>query len=153
MNLGHSTDALDRDVRHVIYDRFMKSGRAPTVVEICQELSRAESDVREAFARLAGGRVIVLQEGSGEILMANPFSAVPTAFLVEAGERSWYGNCIWDALGIAAMLGEDARITTGCGDCSDAMVLRVEGGKLAEGDGLVHFSVPAARWWENITFT
>jgi hypothetical protein len=36
--------------------------------------------------------------------MANPFSAVPTPFLVRSGDRSWYGNCIWDALGIPAML-------------------------------------------------
>jgi hypothetical protein len=146
-------DALDREVRRVIYERFMTSGRAPAVAEVAQELSRSDEDVRGSFGRLATGRVVVLQEGNGEILMANPFSAVPTPFLVEAGDRSWYGNCIWDALGIPAMLGEDARITTGCGDCSDAMVLRVEGGRLVEGEGLIHFAVPAARWWENIKFT
>ena len=87
--------------------------------------------------------------------MANPFSAVPTPFLVEIGDLSWWGNCIWDALGIAAMVKGDARIVTGCADCSDEMELRVEGGRLrTEGEeGIIHFSVPARRWWENIKFT
>src|SRR5437667_11759339 len=42
----------------------------------------------------------VLQE-NGELWRAAPFSAVPTAFPVKVGDRSYYGNCIWDALGIA----------------------------------------------------
>jgi hypothetical protein len=87
--------------------------------------------------------------------MANPFSAVPTPFLVTAGERSWWGNCIWDAMGIAAMVRHDARVLTGCGDCNDAMQVRIEDGmaRMAEGEGIVHFSVPARRWWDNIKFT
>ena len=34
-----------------------------------------------------------------------------------AGRRSYFGNCIWDALGVAAMLGEDVEIPAACGDC------------------------------------
>ena len=102
--------------------------------------------------------MLVLQEEDQEILMANPFSAVPTPFLVEVGERSWWGNCIWDALGIGAMVKGDPRITTGCGDCNDAMVLEVRDGALhleggEPGDGIIHFSVPARRWWDNVKFT
>jgi hypothetical protein len=98
--------------------------------------------------------ILVLQEND-EILMANPFSAVPTAFLVTAGKRSWWGNCIWDAMGIAAMVRSDATISTGCGDCNDALRIDVEGasGRLVGGEGIVHFSVPASRWWDNIKFT
>jgi hypothetical protein len=33
------------------------------------------------------------------------------------------------------------------------MELRVEGGELGEGDGVAHFAVPAARWWDDIGFT
>jgi hypothetical protein len=32
--------------------------------------------------------------------MLNPFSAVETPHRVEAGGRSWFANCAWDALGI-----------------------------------------------------
>ena len=33
------------------------------------------------------------------------------------------------------------------------MRLRVEAGELIDGDGLAHFAVPAAHWWDDIGFT
>jgi hypothetical protein len=87
--------------------------------------------------------------------MANPFSAVPTPFLVETRSQEWWGNCIWDALGIAAMVKQDAHISTGCGDCNDALSILIRGGsaRMEGGEGIIHFSVPARRWWDNIKFT
>jgi hypothetical protein len=41
--------------------------------------------------------------------MAMPLSAIPTPFQVEVGGRHFFGNCIWDALGIVAMLGGTER--------------------------------------------
>jgi hypothetical protein len=127
----------------------------PLAAELAADLSLDTGAVRAAFRRMKEGHILVLQEGDEEVLMANPFSAVPTPFLVEIGANSWWGNCIWDAMGIAAMVKGDARITTGCGDCNDAMVLLIEGGSLRmeQGDGIVHFSIPAKRWWDNIKFT
>jgi hypothetical protein len=114
-----------------------------------------ESDrdsVAESFRRLAGGRILVLQRDSGEILMAPPYSAVPTPFAVETSHYATYGNCIWDALGIAAMLGIDAKIVTSCGDCGTAAEVVVEDGAV-RGDGLIHFALPARQWWNDIVFT
>ena len=85
--------------------------------------------------------------------MANPISAVPTPFLVRAGDRSWYGNCIWDAMGISAMLQQDAVIETSCGCCGTAMQVTVVNGSLGEAPGIARFAVPAARWWDDIVFT
>jgi hypothetical protein len=51
------------------------------------------------------------------------------------------------------MLGQDARILAACGDCGEAMQLSIEGGKLAPAEGIIHFSIPARRWWENIVYT
>jgi hypothetical protein len=96
--------------------------------------------------------VLVLQE-SGEILMANPFSAVPTPFIVEAGERRYWANCIWDGLGVLAMTGADGRVLASCGDCGEAMGVQVQGGDLVSPEGLIHFAVPARQWWSNIKFT
>jgi hypothetical protein len=95
---------------------------------------------------------LVLQKGSGEVLMANPFSAVPTPFLVKAGDCSYYGNCIWDAMGIPAMLKQDAFIEASCGCCSTAMNLKITNGSLEEARGLAHFAIPAAHWWDDIVF-
>ena len=56
-----------------------------------------------------------------ELLMANPFSAVPTAYRVRAGGRSWYANCAWDAFGICAALDSNGVIDTRCPDCGESM--------------------------------
>jgi hypothetical protein len=147
--------ALDFEVRRHIYDELIKRKAMPSATQLAEGMGLPVDEVRDSFKRMKEAHVLVLQEGDGEILMANPFSAVPTPFIVRAGERSWWGNCIWDAMGIAAMVRKDAIITTGCGDCNDAMEVRIEGGSVSvTGDeGIVHFSVPAARWWDNIKFT
>jgi hypothetical protein len=108
--------------------------------------------VRESLERLAAGRVLVLQRDSREVLMASPFSAVPTPFAVHANGRLYYGNCVWDALGVPVMLGVDARVEASCGCCGEAMALRVTGGELEPVEGTVHFAVPAHRWWQDIVY-
>jgi Alkylmercury lyase len=85
--------------------------------------------------------------------MAHPLSAVPTAFRVETRRGSYYGNCVWDALGIPAMLGVDARIETACPDCDEEIVFVVRNGELEPVEAVAHFAVPAARWWDDIGHT
>jgi len=140
-------------VRRTVYDGFILETRPLSRAEIGARLGVAESDVAQAFARLSAGRVLVLQPGSGEVLMANPFSAVPTPFLVEAGPRRWWGNCIWDALGIPAMVDTDARLLTSCPDCGQAISLEICDGAVGAAQSVAHFVVPAARWWDDVVFT
>ena len=144
--------AFDRVVRSHVYDYVMREGLPPTIAVTARALSRSSDVVRDSFQRLADGHILVLQKGSGEILMANPFSAVPTAFLVKAGSCSYYGNCIWDAMGIPAMLGQDAVIEASCGCCSTAINLKISHGSLEEARGIAHFAIPAAHWWDDIVF-
>ena len=144
--------ALDKVVRFHVYDYVMREGLLPTIAETSSALAYPSDEVRVSFQRLADGHIIVLQKESGEILMANPFSAVPTPFLVKVGNRSYYGNCIWDAMGIPAMLKQDATIEASCGCCSTAMSLKVTNGSLEEARGLTHFAIPAAHWWDDIVF-
>ena len=144
--------AFDLAVRHLVYDHVMREGLPPTIVETSSALSRSPDEVRSSFQRLSDGHVLVLQKGSGEILMANPFSAVPTPFVVKAGGRSYYGNCIWDAMGIPAMLKQDGVIQASCGCCSRAMNLKISNGSLEESQGIAHFAIPAAHWWDDIVF-
>ena len=150
-----STDLTphDKEVRRLIFDTLMRTGQAPLTTEIASTLGAPHESVRQSFQRLAGAHMLLLQRASGEILMAGPFSAVPTAFHVRSGGISYWGNCIWDALGIPAMLHQDALITTACGDCGEAMQLDIEGGTLAPADGLIHFAIPARRWWDNLVYT
>ena len=144
--------AFDKTVRYHVYDYTMREGLPPTIAETSTALSRSTDEVRASFQRLADGHIIVLQKQSGEILMANPFSAVPTPFLVKVGDCSYYGNCIWDAMGIPAMLKQDAVIEASCGCCSTAISLKVTNGSLEEARGIAHFAIPAAHWWDDIVF-
>jgi len=144
--------ALDIRVRAHVYDVTMRTGAPPTSAEVARAMSLSSDAVPGAFHRLADAHVLVLKPDAGEILMANPFSAVPTPFLVETEKFSAYGNCIWDALGIPAMLGRDARIVTSCADCGASAEIMISGGEV-NGDGILHFAIPARDWWNDIVFT
>ena len=143
---------FDRRLRQYIYKHFIRRGRAPTLAEMAAGISATLPAVRGGLRRLADTHAFVLQE-DGELWRAAPFSAVPTAFPVRAGNRSWYGNCIWDALGIPAMLHEDALIPTSCGCCNHEIVLEVKRGKLLGPRAIIHFAVPARNWYQDIVFT
>ena len=145
-------EAQDSQVRASVYDATMATGLPPTVAELTQRLGIPTAAVRESLERLAAAKALVLQREGREVLMANPFSAVPTPFAVHAKSRMYYGNCIWDALGIPAMLRADARIDSSCGCCGEGMRLAVEGGELREAPGVVHFAIPAHRWWQDIVY-
>ena len=143
---------FDVQLRAHVYDATFRDGTPPRIDAAASALGVSVGEVRESLRRLAAARALVLQ-ADDEILMANPFSAVPTPFTVVAGGRSYYGNCIWDALGIPALLGADATVTAGCGDCGEDLTLVVANGGLVQSEGVVHFAVPARRWWDNIGFT
>jgi alkylmercury lyase-like protein len=145
---------IDRDVRLSVYRKIVEEGRPPTAPEVAGELGIATPDVETSFRRLADARVFVLAPGTPYIWMANPFSAIPTPFEVLVGDRRYFGNCIWDALGIPACLDADARIRTHCPDCSEPLSLDVRNGTIDEpAESVIHFAVPAARWWEDIGST
>lgn len=144
--------ATDTDVRVEVYRFFVDRGRAPVPAELAENLGMVQSAVEDALRRLADEHVLVLAPGTPYIWMANPLSALPTAYPVQAAGRTWFGNCIWDALGVVAMLGGDGTVTTWCPDCGEHLAVEVVNHQLVSGQGLVHFAVPAARWWDDIGF-
>jgi hypothetical protein len=148
------TSDLDNRVRMHVYERFVADGRPPNVDEAGAALDLSRDEAADAYRRLEQARVIVLAPGTTNIWMANPLSAVPTPFRVITDDgRSWWGNCIWDALGVLAMVGANGAVDTTCPDCGERMELRIEDERLESVDAVVHFGVPAARWWDNIGFT
>jgi hypothetical protein len=141
-------------VRNTTYRMFVDLGRAPTVEEVAGEAMRPRASIEAAWSELHHAHALVLNQATGEIRMANPFSAVPTAYRVHAAGRWWYGNCAWDAVGICAALHADGRIEASCPDCGGAIALQVREARIDDDQGLLfHCLVPAARWWEDIGFT
>jgi hypothetical protein len=87
-----------------------------------------------ATLRALAARHVVVLDDEDHILMAHPFAAHRDGTRVSAGDRTWWGNCAWDAYGIVAAL-----------DLADAAI---------DPDGtLFHIAVPARDWWADIGFT
>lgn len=145
-------DPLDLQIRNATYRWFVDHGRAPSPGDIAVVTGTPETAVRASWIRLHDGHALVLDD-AGAIGMLNPFSAVPTPFVVEAAGRSWYANCGWDAFGIGAALHVDSTIRTECGDCHEPLEIQVLDGRPDPADLVWHVLVPAARWWDDIGFT
>jgi hypothetical protein len=146
-------DAGDLALRNHIYRRFVELGRAPRFEQLANELEWPREDVAAGMRRLHDAHAVVLDPGGTRILMAQPFSAVPTPHHVVVEEREWYANCAWDAFGVLAALGVDGHISSACADCDAAVEIDVRGGAPADDDHVVHVNVPAAHWWDDIVFT
>ena len=144
---------FDLQVRSHIYDACLQRGQPPLIRELSSSMNAPAAQIQESLSNLAEAHMLVLQKESREILMANPFSAVPTPFLVHTPQFSCYGNCIWDSFGIAAMLNQDVHIQTSCADCGRALQVEVINGEIHGDAGIVHFAVPAHHWWDDIVFT
>ena len=145
-------DAADLELRNATYASFVELGRAPSSGEVAQGVARAPSVVRAGGRRLHEAHALVLDD-SGELRMANPFSAVPTRHRVRAAGRTWWANCAWDAFGICAALHVDGRVESSCPDCGEALTVEVRDGRPDDESLVFHCLVPAARWWDDIVFT
>ena len=144
--------AFDTRIRTYVFDALMRTATVPPFDAIAGDFEREPDEIRESFRRLAEAHIFVLQD-TGELMAANPFAAIPTPFQIIANGVRYSAMCIWDSLGIPAMLGSDAEVQTTCGDCYGEMVLRIAVGELQRADGVVHFAVPAAQWWNNIVYS
>lgn len=143
----------DITLRNETYQAFVALGRAPSAEEAAVVMQSTAAEVVEGWRRLHEEHALVLNSAGTEIRMANPFSAVPTAFRVWAADRWWYANCAWDSFGICAALRSDGRIESSCPDCGQPVVVGVENEHPDEPSLLFHCLVPARRWWDDIVFT
>jgi hypothetical protein len=121
-------------LRRRIFESFAARGEPPAVPD------------GPALRALQAAHIVVLG-GNNEIVMAHPFAAHRDGARVDCDDRTWWGNCAWDGLGIVAALGlPRARVT------SNGVALEVSGGRVT-GEAVFHVSVPAREWWEDIAFT
>ena len=143
----------DLRLRALTYGLFVELGRAPTAVEVAGLGDTTPEEVIAGWRSLHEQHALVLNPATAEIRMANPFSAVPTAYRVRALDRWWYANCAWDAFGICAALHADGRIETSCPDCGEPLAVEVRDQRPDDESLLFHCLVPAAAWWDDIVFT
>ena len=146
-------DQTDIDLRNLTYHRFVELGRAPTASEMGRTTGLSVDEVRSSWGRLHEAHALVLNPATVELRMANPFSAIPTAYRVQAAGRWWYANCAWDAFGICAALDADGRIEASCPDCGAQIAVAVANQQPDDRNLFFHCLVPAVRWWDDIVFT
>jgi Alkylmercury lyase len=141
------------DVRVEIYRSFVEEGRAPTTLEISHRLDQPIEDVARSFRELDGQDVIALVPNTDFIWLAHPFSAMHAPFRVFSDDRTWDAICVWDALGVLALTQRSGRVETTCPDCGEALTVTVTDDSIEDSDHVVHFEVPARRWYDNIGYT
>jgi hypothetical protein len=141
-------DERDLELRRRTYAQFVELGRAPVPEELGDR-----DEVVGGWRRLHDAHALVLDPATDELRMANPFSAVPTSYRVEAAGRWWYANCAWDAFGICAALHVDGLVETSCPDCGEPLHVGVHDRRPDDEGLLFHCLVPAVHWWDDIVFT
>lgn len=142
------------EVRVEVYRSFVEDCRAPTKPEMAARLGISEDEVGAGLRELANQDVIAFVPGTEELWLAHPFCATDAPFEVTSGARRWESICVWDALGILALVETDGSVDTSCPDCGEDLRLEVAGGRVAASDGIVvHFGVPAKRWYEDVGYT
>jgi hypothetical protein len=140
----------DRVVRASAFKLFLDGSQQVTPSKIADSTGMDVDSIVRSLNRLAHAHRLVLSDDRERVVMAHPFSGVPTGYRAEIGERSWRANCAWDAFGILALLG-DGRVVANPFGRSDTEWTVVDGG--VEPGGVVHFMVPAAQFWDDIEFT
>ena len=140
-------------LRVFVYDELLARGRPPTSAEIGARFATSAGDARRALAELRIGKTILVHPHSGEIWMAGPFSAVETPYRVESAGRAWWANCAWDMFGVASIARTRVTVHTRCTDCGDPMTIVCDAAAAPDESGVVHFLLPARRWYEDIGFT
>ena len=141
-------------LHHELIRGLVETCSIPSHDELQARLSCSSSEeLDRAFEELAGLHGVVLHPASHQVWAIHPFSLAPTPFLVESGEKKWWGNCAWCSLGITVLVGGPCLITTTLGAESEQVQLTVENGQVNRSDLVVHFPIPMTRAWDNVVYT
>jgi hypothetical protein len=143
-------NTVDRVVRAAVFELLATGSRDPTPSELAIATGLTVDAVAGSLNRLSVEHRLVLSADGDRVVMAHPFSSVSTDYQSQIGDRVWWANCAWDAFGILALLGDGRVVATS--PSQPESVWTVSDGVVAP-DGLVHFVVPARRFWDDIGFT
>ncbi|MEE8657999.1 hypothetical protein CGLAMM_05180 [Acetobacteraceae bacterium EV16G] len=153
---SQSGEGLITNIAHLhesIIKTFILQQRPPTRRELSTHLRCDDVQVRTGLHALADDHGVVLHPGSDEIWIAHPFSAAPTTCVVTLGDRKWWGNCIWCALGVVHLIGGTGTIETRLSAIDAPVTVRIENGVLLDEDFVVHFPIKMKQAWENVVYT
>lgn len=143
----------NEQLRVFIYDRVIAHGVPPSCAEIGDAFGESAVSVGEQLAALRIGKTALVDPKSRELWMVGPFSAAPTSYRVSDGTTTWYANCAWDMFGVATLVGRPVRAEVRCLDCDEELSVTCDPASPPSEPYVVHFLLPARRWYEDIGFT
>ncbi|MGI8703150.1 MAG: alkylmercury lyase family protein [Candidatus Limnocylindrales bacterium] len=147
---------LPSRVRKFVFDHFLEHAAPPVVERLMSEFSLSREEATDVLRDLQAARHIALVKGTGRVLMAFPFSAIATPFVVTVRGQAYFANCAWDAIAFHAMLGAPVRIESFCHHCAEPIELELRDGRAVRVEprsALVYLALPPAQWWEDIVAT
>ena len=148
-----TNDALLWETRAFVYNHFADTAHAPSVDETARHFNVNVGEAGELYKELHNRHALFLEPDTLTIRMANPFSGIPTDFKVHANGKTYFANCAWDMLGIPAALHCDAVIEAVFTESNEPIQLGIWDGKVTNGELLVNFPLPFARWYDDLVFT
>lgn len=155
--MTHPVDAQFWHVRTYVYQHIAKTTQPPTVDETAAYFDLPVQDIAKLYTALDAQHAFFLEPGTMQIRIANPFSAVETHFRVRTGDKTYWANCAWDALGVPAALQSDAVIEASYAVGDEPLNLSVVDGQIVRPVGaeetVAHVLVPFRQWYEDMTFT
>jgi hypothetical protein len=146
-------EAVLWQIRYFVYNHFADTTLPPSIEDTARHFNITVQDASEFYKELHNRHAFFLDSENFTIRMANPFSGIPTDFKVHANGKTYYANCAWDMLGIPVVLQSDAVIEAACTESNDTVQLEIKNGQITNNQLLIHFPLPFARWYDDLTFT
>jgi Alkylmercury lyase len=140
------------ELRRFVYDEILATGHPPRAERIGREFGTDRQSAVQALRGLDVGKTVLVHPTTGEIWMAGPFSAGRTTYEIIGAKQRWWANCAWDMFGVAVIVNEPVRFEATCAHCDEQFTITGDPAQVAT-DWLIHFLVPARRWYDDIGFT
>ena len=143
----------DTQLRVFIYEFIFARGRPPKAADIAEHFAISADETKRRLHALKIGKTLLVDDATGEIWMAGPFASQPVGHEVRGARVTWWANCAWDALAIGILAAEQVTIrSSNCGT-GRAITIVSPPQSPPRSDALVHFTVPARQWYDDIGFT
>lgn len=123
----------DRHLRRALLTRFLATGQVPALATLAEATGLSLDIVSRGLTTLADGDYLTLNQ-TGHPVCLYPFSTVPTPHVVVIEGKRRHAMCSIDALGIAAMLGQEVTIEATCAHCGKPLRLVVHPGEVMQSD-------------------
>jgi len=149
-------DSLLWSARAFIYERFAATAHAPSAADIAQQFGLSPAGAENLLQALHDHHALFLEPGTAppRVRMANPFSAIATAYAVRVAGQAFWANCAWDTFGIAAALhADEAGIRATCSATGAPVRLRLAHGAVESSTAVVHFRLPFQHWYDDLVHT